>query len=331
MKQMQSVLPLLLIIIVLVGALLLVRPGGPLMPDDAEEPDGPSEDIAPGTDPDDEGDAPGDAPDDSTDPAPDAPLDPPGSDDDPPIDTTPGEDYRYSYDVTPYLPAISTSFASKKDILLVNKQYPLGKYYVPSQLVTLHAGDTLYGKSIQLDSTAAAALKAMLLCMRADGITDTFVTSGYRSYHYQEANHNNHIKTEQSGISQDAYAYFGYDYIQKFYIQKGKNKLSYEDARAVALSYSAEPGKSEHQSGLCVDFMTTRMTDLTNEQFEPTTAFRWLQQNACQFGFILRYPKDKTDVTGYAYESWHYRFVGREAAMEITRRGITLEEYLAEQ
>jgi LAS superfamily LD-carboxypeptidase LdcB len=315
MKQIQAVLPLLLIIVVLIGALILVRPGGPLMPGDTNH-----SDTSPPISDGDKTDAP------STDGGDTTPQTPNGNE----TQTPPANDYQYSCDITPYLPAISTSFASKQDILLVNKQNPLGQFYTPVQLVTLHTSDT-NGKSIQLDSTAAAALKAMLLCMRADGITDTFVTSAYRSYNYQIATHNNHIQTEQKGISQEAYDYLGYDYIQTVYLSLGKTKLSYEDARAVALSYSAEPGKSEHQSGLCVDFMTTSMSKLVNEQFEPTAAFRWLQENACQFGFILRYPKDRSDVTGYSYESWHYRFVGREAAIEITRRGITLEEYLSEQ
>ena len=144
-----------------------------------------------------------------------------------------------------------------------------------------------------------------------------------------EQTHQAYIQRERNTISPEAYAFFGYDYINEYYTSQGKDKLSLEDAVAVALSYSAPAGKSEHQSGLCVDFITMSMSGLTNEQFEATEAFRWLQQYACQFGFILRYPKDKTSVTGYSYESWHYRFVGREAAMEITRRGITLEEYLA--
>ena len=294
MKQIQAVLPLLLIIVVLIGALILIRPGGPLMPGNTDHSD---------TTPPPNGD--GDQTDDpSADSGDTTPETPDGNE----PETPPADDYQYSYDISPYLPAISTSFASKKDILLVNKQHPLGQLYTPSQLVFLHTSDT-NGKSIQLDSTAAAALKAMLLCMRADGITDTFVTSAYRSYQYQVALQNNYLNEELSR----------------------NPSLSKEEALAIVHTYSAAPGSSEHQSGLCVDFMTTSMNKLVNEQFEPTAAFRWLQENACQFGFILRYPQDKSDITGYAYESWHYRFVGREAAIEITRRGITLEEYLAEQ
>ncbi|MBR2312859.1 MAG: M15 family metallopeptidase, partial [Clostridia bacterium] len=154
-------------------------------------------------------------------------------------------------------------------------------------------------------ATTAAALKAMLLCMRAEGITDTFVTSGYRSYTYQSQ-------------------------LFAFYIQQEMSQnaaLSREQATAIVERYSSRPGYSEHQSGLCVDLMTTTMGNL-DESFERTEAFAWLKENAAQFGFILRYPKDKEHVTGYAYEPWHYRFVGRAAALEIAAAGITLEEYL---
>ena len=93
------------------------------------------------------------------------------------------------------------------------------------------------------------------------------------------------------------------------------------------MTYSARPGTSEHQTGLCVDFMTNTMTELDNS-FERSRAFEWLTENAYRFGFILRYPKDKEDVTGYNYESWHYRFVGRSAATVIHEKNETLEEYL---
>jgi D-alanyl-D-alanine carboxypeptidase len=70
------------------------------------------------------------------------------------------------------------------------------------------------------------------------------------------------------------------------------------------------------------------MNDELTEAFEDTEAFAWLAQNAYKFGFILRYPKGKEDITGYTYEPWHYRFVGREAATDIYNGGTTLEQYL---
>ena len=116
------------------------------------------------------------------------------------------------------------------------------------------------------------------------------------------------------------------DYIKSTYTDRGLTQLSHEDAVKVVLSYSAAPGTSEHQSGLCVDFVTSNAG--LDRAFENTEAFAWLMENAYRFGFILRYPENKTDVTGYSYEPWHFRFVGREAATEMLLRNMTLEEFL---
>ena len=121
----------------------------------------------------------------------------------------------------------------------------------------------------------------------------------------------------------------GAEYIQQTYLSQGLDRLTEEDAIKVVLSYSALPGTSEHQSGLCVDFVDVHAGALT-EAFENTEAFGWLSENAYRFGFILRYPPHKTAVTGYTYEPWHYRFVGREAATEIYFRDLTLEEFLTD-
>ena len=210
-------------------------------------------------------------------------------------------------------------------ITLTNKSYPLGKTYEPESLVSLTC-PTSEDKSIYLDARAAKALYAMLEEMQADGVTDIKVTSGYRSYAYQQQLYQSYLKIEKSKITPEAYAYFGEDYIKTTYTNKGLTQLSVEDATKVVLSYSAVPGTSEHQTGLCVDFMTSN-AGLTTA-FENTEAFAWLSQNAYRFGFILRYPESKTAVTGYSYEPWHFRFVGREAATEIALRSLTLEEFL---
>ena len=105
-------------------------------------------------------------------------------------------------------------------------------------------------------------------------------------------------------------------------------EASDEEIKNVVLTYSAAPGTSEHQTGLCVDFITEDMGGNLTEAFEDTTAFAWLSENAYKFGFILRYPKGKEDITGYTYEPWHYRFVGREAATDIHFSRLTLEQYL---
>ena len=112
------------------------------------------------------------------------------------------------------------------------------------------------------------------------------------------------------------------------YLEKGIYHLSLEDAHTVAQSYSALPGQSEHQTGLCIDFTTSSMGGTLTEAFEDTEAFEWLSKNAYKFGFILRYPKGKENITGYTYEPWHYRFVGREAATDIYIGDMTMEQYL---
>ena len=132
-----------------------------------------------------------------------------------------------------------------------------------------------------------------------------------------------------SGISNEAYDVLGYDYIYNKYTVNSRVTLDLEDAERVVLSYSARPGTSEHQTGLCVDFITEAMQGNLTVEFEQSAAYTWLSQNAYRFGFILRYPKTKTEITGYQYEPWHYRFVGREAATDIHLSGLTLEEYLS--
>ena len=130
-----------------------------------------------------------------------------------------------------------------------------------------------------------------------------------------------------ASFTEDAFWYFGRAYIWDNYTSRGIDTLTYEDALKVVLSYSAYPGTSEHQTGLCLDFITAQMTAL-DTSFEETSAFEWLSKNAYRYGFILRYPKDKTEITGYSYEPWHYRYVGVDAAAAIWKNNLTLEEYL---
>ncbi|MBR4236140.1 MAG: M15 family metallopeptidase [Clostridia bacterium] len=87
--------------------------------------------------------------------------------------------------------------------------------------------------------------------------------------------------------------------------------------------YAQKPGCSEHQTGLCFD-----VTVETAQGFENTPQYRWLRANAHKYGFIQRYPADKADVTGISYEPWHYRYVGADAANEMYKNSLTLEEYL---
>ena len=105
--------------------------------------------------------------------------------------------------------------------------------------------------------------------------------------------------------------------------------LSKEEARAIVETYSAPPGTSEHQTGLCADMHNVyNRPDLELEDFEKTDAYLWLRDNCWKFGFILRFPRGKEEITGYQFECWHFRFVGRYHAKRIFDSGLCLEEYL---
>lgn len=221
--------------------------------------------------------------------------------------------------------SLLTTNLNSEYLILANKQNELGQDYEPSSLTTLTC-DTSY--SMSLETRAAQALYAMLDEMQAAGVSDISVTSAYRSYEQQVTTYNKHLQYEQSCISSDAYRVLGNDHIKMNYLDRKIFKLDREDAEIVVQSYSAKPGQSEHQTGLCVDFITSDMNGDLTEAFEETAAFAWLAENAYKFGFILRYPKEKESITGYTYEPWHYRFVGREAATDIHNGGMTLEQYL---
>ena len=235
-----------------------------------------------------------------------------------------GVRYTYRTDVNE---SLLVTDMSEDYLLLINKIYTLGENYKPPILTNLTC-PTHYGESLSLSVRAALALYEMFDEMQACGIDDLSVTSAYRSYAYQESLFNGYVRREQTTISDEAIAFFGEAYIQSEYRDAGKTGLSEEDAKRLVQSYSAKAGTSEHQTGLCVDFISSDMNDKLTVDFENTEAFAWLSENAYKFGFILRYPKGKEDITGYTYEPWHYRFVGREAATNIHFANITLEEYL---
>lgn len=212
-------------------------------------------------------------------------------------------DYQYSIDMEKYQTAIWSE--DQAHLILANKQTPLGSSHTPASLSQIPAELTLYGKEIQLESTAALAAEAMVRELRNLGYADIAITSGYRSYEYQQVLFNTYLSNEMAA-------------------HPDWSRRQCEDE---VLTYSARPGESEHQTGLCIDLISVNHVSL-DESFAQNPAYSWLTENAHCFGFILRYPSDKTAVTGYAYEPWHYRFVGVEAAARIHEQGITLEEYL---
>lgn len=111
-----------------------------------------------------------------------------------------------------------------------------------------------------------------------------------------------------------------------------EQKATYEkavrkDGLETASTYSSRPGYSEHQAGLAIDVMGVSWYTRINPSFHDTEEAKWLAENAHNYGFILRYPEGKEDITGYMYESWHYRYVGKEWAKIIYESQLTLEEY----
>lgn len=98
---------------------------------------------------------------------------------------------------------------------------------------------------------------------------------------------------------------------------------------SVNQTFIAPPGTSEHQTGLAIDLSTPEIDNRLSLEFEHTDAYRFLLRNGAKFGFILRFPRNKEDWTGYPFESWHFRYVGKDAAAQITDTGVTLEEYIS--
>ncbi|MBO5757488.1 MAG: M15 family metallopeptidase [Clostridia bacterium] len=190
-------------------------------------------------------------------------------------------------------------------LVLLNKTHPSGESYCPPDLTALDSTLTLYGKEVELRLYAAKAAETMIRELHAQGYTDIVVTSGYRSYAYQST-------LFYTYLSQEAAAHPNWSEAQ---------------VKEYVLTYSAAPGTSEHHTGNAIDLISTNYVVL-DETFAQNPAYEWLQQNAHRYGFILRYPADKTEITGYSYEPWHYRFVGAAAATEIHEHGLTLEEYL---
>ena len=181
-------------------------------------------------------------------------------------------------------------------LTVVNPWNPLPEDWV-SDLVTLSDGR-------RVDSRCYEAFEEMMDACRDAGYAP-FLCSAYRTQETQQSLYDNKVqRLINSGMSED--------------------EAKVEAAKTVAI-----PGTSEHQLGLAVDIVDANMQDLTDEQ-ENTETQKWLMANSWRYGFIHRYPNDKTDITGIIYEPWHYRYVGVEAARYIMDNDLCLEEYLAQ-
>lgn len=175
-------------------------------------------------------------------------------------------------------------------LMLVNATHSIPEGYAPPELTVLSNGESV-------DKRIYPSLQQMFDDARAQGVYP-FVRSGYRTNDEQQ-------QTMDEKIAE--------------YVEQG---LSEDEARQKAEGYVAIPGTSEHETGLAVDI------NADTDRSERDEVYAWLADNCAKYGFILRYPEDKTEVTGISYEPWHFRYVGEDAAREIMDNGLCLEEYL---
>lgn len=192
--------------------------------------------------------------------------------------------------VTPTGVTLDTKFSR---LLLINGEHALPDDYDTNVREYLVEIDDEYRNNdyvTQIHKEVYPYITAMVAAAQADGV-NLQVWSPFRSYA-----------------------------IQNDLFQKQVNRVGGDEAKAATVV--ARPGTSEHNTGLCADF------NMASDAFESTDMYTWMCENAEDYGFILRYPKDKTDITGVIYESWHWRFVGIDTAKEINSLGLTLEEYI---
>ena len=181
-------------------------------------------------------------------------------------------------------------------LTLVNADHPMPSDW-KQELVELNNGQSI-------DSRAYPDLQEMMADARAEGL-DPYICSSWRS-----------PETQKKLFKEE---------VEK-YVKQGYSK---SEAEIQAARWVAVPGTSEHELGLALDIVSAENQRLEEEQ-EDTPTQQWLMTHCCEYGFILRYPKDKEDITGIGYEPWHYRYVGRENAEAIRDSGMCLEEYVSQ-
>lgn len=190
-------------------------------------------------------------------------------------------------------PSIDKSLPTQEtwEIRLVNQ-----KHFLPEDFtVELESID----KDRKFDKRAYHYLMNMIEQMRKDGVSNIWVQSAYRSVASQQEVFNSNIQTLMS---------------------QGKTQ---EEAENITLKSINRPGTSEHNLGLAVDL------NYVNLDFKNTKAYQWLIKNADKYGFVLRYPEDKEEITGIEYEPWHWRYVGEEHAKKMKEKNLCLEEYMS--
>ena len=175
------------------------------------------------------------------------------------------------------------------ELMLVNKYNYLDESFVPDGVI--NAPLTYAYSDVKTTEKALEYYKKMYNAAKADGI-NLILSSGYRSYNEQKETYDEYERIKKDKVD----------------------------------TYAARPGYSEHQTGYAFDILT--MGVMTTD-FDITDEFKWLQDNSYKYGFILRYPSGKENITGFDYESWHFRYVGEKAAKVIHDENITFDEYYA--
>ncbi|MBJ7929231.1 D-alanyl-D-alanine carboxypeptidase [Bacillus toyonensis] len=203
------------------------------------------------------------------------------------------EKRNYEYSENSIKKEKESSFASVQ--VVVNKEYGLPENYQPKDLVVPNVPFSFSGtvEKSHLRKEAADALEKLFYLAKQEGIQLNAV-SGFRSYEYQKNLYANNVKRK------------GQEHTDRF---------------------SAKPGHSEHQTGLTMDVSSKSANNELELSFANTKEGKWLKENAHRTGFIIRYPKGKEGITGYAYEPWHIRYVG-DIAENIYKEKLTLEEYM---
>lgn len=182
-------------------------------------------------------------------------------------------------------------------LILINKQNAVDQAYKPDDLTSIkYYASNRSEAGRYMREEAAEQFHKLVEAAAAEGY-ELVMTTAYRSYGFQQTLWNNYVASE---------------------------------GEAAASRFSAKPGQSEHQSGLAVDVSTPSVDYALTESFGKADEGIWLAQNAHRFGFIIRFPEGKEDITGYLYEPWHIRYVGEPVAAEIYAKELTLEEYLGQ-
>lgn len=195
---------------------------------------------------------------------------------------------------------LAEEFAKEKEeyyLLLANAENPLPQDW------SIQTEEVQNG--YEMDKRAAPAMREMIQAAKEDGV-ELMLCSAYRSVEKQQQL---------------------FDRSQQAYMAQG---MSEEEAYAKTATETASPGTSEHQTGLAADIVTPTY-QMLDAGFADTPAGQWLSEHAAEYGFVLRYPQDKQEVTGIIYESWHYRFVGKTHAKLMKESGLCLEEYLQQE